>query len=115
MALTAVTVTGTFVDPDTSEPRTIQGTATLSGPMENGTEIVEPEPVRFQGNASGQVVNLEGEALTLVAVDDTGTEPTGRFYTFSVTVDSAPLDPFTAVISHVSGTVDLSALIPQLP
>jgi hypothetical protein len=113
--LTSVTITGSFVDPDSSEPRTISGTATLSQRLVNGTQIVEPEPVAFQGNASGQVVNLSGLALTLVAVDDTGTEPKTAYYTFAITVDSAPLDPFTAVISHTSGTVDLSTLMPVMP
>lgn len=112
MALTAVTITGTFVDPDSSQPRTITGSATLSERIANGVQIVEPEPIGFQGNTSGQIVNHAGLPLTLVANDDTGTSPPGSYYTFRITVDSAPIDPFDAVISHTSTTVDLSTLIP---
>lgn len=116
MAFTPITVTGTFKRPDGS-PDSGTGTATLSHRLVNGTAIVEPEPVSLELSPTGTVVNTSGTAFILDAVDDTGTEPTGAYYTFVLEFDSAPIDPFTAVISHsaAGGTVDLSTMIPALP
>lgn len=116
MALTQITITGTLADPNAGDAAGT-GTATLSHRIVNGSTVVEPEPIEFQLNASGQVVNMSGLPLVVYANDDTGTEPTGSFYTFVLEIDSAPIDPFEAVISHLApgGTVDLSTLIPSLP
>src|SRR5580700_453934 len=106
MAFTEVTITGGPFTDAAGNPLSGTGTATLSDRLVNGTQEVEPEPVQGQLNAEGMWVNTSGEAYTLVAVDDTGTEPPGAFYSWVLNFDSAPIDPFEATISHVSGTVD---------
>lgn len=115
MAFTQITLTGTLSRPDgTSSEGTF--TATLSGTMTNGSTVVEPVPLAGILTSSGPT-DQAGQPFTLDAVDDTGTEPTDRFYTFVIEADDAPIDPFTAVISHLApgGTVDLSTLIPETP
>lgn len=116
MSLTAVTVTGTFTRADGSFASGT-GTATLSHRIANGTTVIEPTPISFHLSPTGTVVNSAGTPLILEANDDTGTLPTGSFYSFVLDFDSAPVDPFDAVVSHSApgGTVDLSTLIPALP
>lgn len=116
MALTPITITGTFTRPDGSA-MSGTGTATLSHRIANGTTVIEPTPISFHLSPTGTVVNSAGTALVLEANDDTGTVPAGSFYSFVLDFDSAPVDPFDAVVPHSAsaGTVDLSALIPALP
>ena len=116
MTLTAITVTGTFTRPD-GTAMTGTGTATLSHRLVNGTTVIEPTPIPFMLSSTGTVVNLSGLPLVLDANDDAATAPVGSFYTFTLTLDDAPLDPFDVFIPHTAagGTVDLSTLIPALP
>lgn len=113
---TPVTLTGTFLRSDGSFASGT-GTATLSHRIANGTTVIEPTPVTFHLSPTGTVVNNAGTPLVLEANDDTGTVPSGSFYRFVLDFDTAPVDPFDAVIPHSAGagTVDLSALIPALP
>lgn len=113
MAFTPVTITGTITRPDGTNAEG-SFTATLSGTMENGTTVIEPSPITGLLAASDPV-NTAGQPFVLEAVDDTGTTPTGRYYRFVFEVDNAPIDPFTAVLSHTTPTIDLSALIPETP
>lgn len=114
MAFTPITLTGTLDRPDGTAA---QGTftATLSGTMTNGATVVEPAPVSGILTSSGPKTQA-GQPFVLDAVDDTGTTPTDRFYTFEIQAD-VTVGPFTAAISHtaVGGTVDLSTLIPETP
>lgn len=115
MAFTQITLTGTI---DRPAGTAAQGTftATLSGTMTNGTTIIEPSALSGILTASGPETQA-GQPFTLAAVDDPGTTPTDRVYEFVIEADDAPIDPFTAVISHLApgGTVDLSTLIPETP
>lgn len=115
MALTQITLTGTLTRPD-GTPAEGTFTATLSGTMTNGTTVVEPAPLSGVLGASGPT-NQAGQPFLLTAIDDPGTTPTDRYYTFLLELDGVPLDPFTAAISHTApgGTVDLSTLIPETP
>lgn len=111
MSLTTVTITGTFENED-GTPAQGSVTAVLSEQIQNGTLIVEPVPILGRLNAEGKLVNQAGAAFTLVANDDTGTEPKGSRYQFTVTLSNAPVRTFDAVVSHLAagGKVDLSEL-----
>lgn len=113
MPFTPVTITGTITRADGTHAEG-EFTATLSGTMTNGTTVIEPTPISGYLTAGGPV-NESGQPFVLDAVDDPGTTPTGRFYRFVLTLDNAPVDPFTAALTHAQPTVDLSALIPETP
>lgn len=115
MAFTQITLTGTLTQPN-GAPILGTFTATLSGTMTNGSTVVEPAPLAGILTSSGPETQA-GQPFTLAAVDDPGTTPTDRSYQFVIEADGAPVDPFTAVISHLApgGTVDLSTLIPETP
>ena len=118
MAFTLVTITADELRPS-GQPASGTLTATLSLSMKNGTEIIGPTPIAGI-IAAGQLTDDSGELpFQLEAVDDVGTTPTGPTadYDFVLELDNAPLQTFTAVVSHtaplVDGvpTVDLSVLM----
>lgn len=111
MALTPITLTATFVNPDGTVP-TGRITATLNAAMQNGTTIVQPAPIDGFINSTGNLVNTSGKPFVLLANDDAGTTPTGTAYDFVIQIDTAGIREFLAVIpsASVGGTVDLSEL-----
>jgi hypothetical protein len=113
MAFTLITITATFTRPD-GQPAEGKVTATLSQQLRNGTTVLEPEPIVGVLNASGQLKDRTGELpFSLEANDDAGTLPAGSTYEFVPEIDSANLDPFTAVVPHTApaGTIDITALM----
>jgi hypothetical protein len=113
MALTTITITGTFTRPN-GEPDQGTITATLSEVIQNGTTIIEPTPILGTLNTEGKLVNESLLPFTLVANNDTATEPAGSTYNFLVQLDNAPVRSFSAVVPHtaVEGKIDLSVLDP---
>ncbi len=116
MASTLVTVTGTWNDPGGSDPKTGKVTATLNEAIQNGTIVIEADPVVGYLNDAGQLVADDGESpFKLYANDDTATSPPGSFYSFLVEIDNAPVREFAAVVSHVTSPIDITALAPIEP
>lgn len=113
MAFTQITITAT---PDTPAGQPASGTltATLSEPMQNATELIDPTPISGTF-VDGALKDDSGEQpFTLAANDDTGTTPAApsASYLFVLALDSAPLQQASAVISHLApgGTVDLTSI-----
>lgn len=116
MAFTLITITGgPFTRPD-GQPASGRVTALLSARMVNGATPVEPTPIYGILNGAGMLKDSSGlSPWTVEANDDPGTSPSSptAHYEFTIELDGAPLDTFTAIVPHtaVGGTVDLSALI----
>jgi hypothetical protein len=89
MTLTTVTITGTF-ERENSQPSQGTITARLNHPLTNATENIENTPILGELNAEGKLVAQSGEPFTLVANDDSGTEPAGTVYQFALLIDTAP-------------------------
>lgn len=116
MALTVVTITGTFEVPSGGDPINVKLTAWLNKAFQNGTKVIEPEPIVGVANSSGQLVADDGESpFTLVANDDAASTPPGSFYSFLIEVDNAPVRSFNAVVGHATSPIDLTALAPIEP
>lgn len=115
MPFTPVTIVGTITRPDGTSAEG-EFTATLTEPMVNGTTIILPTPITGQ-LTSGGPVNTSGLPFILEANDDPATTPAGAAYEFTFELDNAPVDPFTAVITHSApgGQVNLATLIPTVP
>lgn len=113
MSFTSITITGSFERPN-GEPAQGTITATLSETVQNGTESIDPTPILGTLNGEGKLVNQALLPFTLVANNDTGTEPAGSMYTFVIELDSAPVRSFSAVVPHTAseGKIDLSVLDP---
>lgn len=121
MSVTPIAITGAYARPDGS-PAQGTITATLSEPIVNAKQVVEPTPIHGFLNAEGklvQAIKREGVVessvpFVLDANDDAGTEPKGSHYAFVVQLDNAPVRAFYASVPHaaVSGTVDISELEP---
>lgn len=117
MALTAIIITGSGFEFERADGSPAQGSvsATLSETMQNGTVVVDPSPITGMFAAAG-LKDQSGELpFTLLATDDPGTTTqsgTPAFYRFVIALDSALVQEFSAVVSHLAagGTVDLSAL-----
>lgn len=111
MSFTTITITGSFERPN-GEPAQGSIVATLSETIQNGTEIVEPNPVMGVLNGEGKLVSESLQPFTLAANDDTDTTPVGSTYTFLVELDTAPVRSFTATVPHAAseGKIDLSVL-----
>lgn len=105
MAFTPVTLTGTFRHPDgTNATGTVS--AVPSSSMVNGVTITDLTPIVG-------TVTAGALSMSILATDDTGTAPSGAFYTFTVQLDGiAPVETFTAPISHLVTPLDFSALTP---
>jgi lysophospholipase L1-like esterase len=110
MSFTQIAITASINRPN-GESASGTVTATLSEPISNGTEIIEPTPVVGE-LVEGQLLNQAGEPFTLAANNDLGTEPSGSQYRFVLALDSAPIREFTAVVPHTApeGKVDITAL-----
>jgi hypothetical protein len=113
MALTPITVTGTFTAPDNS-PMTGRLIATLSATIVNGVITVVPSPEHAL-IVAGQLLAASGAPFVLLANDDAGTMPAASTYLFTVLVDDVPVREFRASIPSASagGTVDFSQLEPE--
>lgn len=114
MTLTLITITGTFVQPDGTDPLTGKVTATLSEAIQNGTTTIEPQPRVGVLNSAGQLVNEAGTAFQLYANDDAATVPPGSTYEFVVEIENAPLRDGSVTVPHTAaaGTIDLTVLLP---
>lgn len=114
MPFTPITITADEVRPD-GQPASGTLTAMLSEAMRNGSERVDPTPISALF-AAGALTDSSGEQpLVLLATDDAGTSTeSGRpaVYQFVVALDGAPLDTFTAVLSHSTTPVSLDSLRP---
>lgn len=110
---TMITITGgPFLRPD-GQPAQGAVTATLSEPMVNGSERIDPTPVAGILNAAGMLCDDSGELpFALEATTDPETLPVGAVYAFVLELDSAPIDPFSAPLPHDApgATVDLNTL-----
>lgn len=107
--LTSIIITGTFERED-GTPAEGSVTATLTAPIKNGTTSITPTP-EVGVIQAGKLLSQSLGAFTLIANDDTGTEPTGTSYMFVVELDSAPVREFYGVVPHAAGgTVDITAL-----
>jgi hypothetical protein len=108
MAATTITVTGTYLNADgTACAGTV--TFTLSEPITNSGVIYHQAPQVATLNGSGAISQI------LVANDDTGTTPTGSFYTVSEVLSGAPSREYSITAPHtaVGSTIDLSTLMPN--
>lgn len=113
MTLSLITITATFNVPGGGDPLTGKVTATLSEAIQNGTTIIEPEPIVGVLNDAGQLVANDGESpYRLYANDDAATIPAGSRYSFLVEIESAPVREFQAVVGHITSPIDLTALAP---
>ena len=113
MAFTTITIAGSWERPD-GQPSQGTLTATLSEPIQNGTEQIDPTPIAGVLNAAGHLVDSSGELpFTLVATNDPGTTPTGSTYEFVLELDSAPVHEASAVVPYnaAGATFDLSAVL----
>lgn len=114
MPFTLITITADDVAPD-GQPANGSVTAILSGPMQNGTEVIPPAPIRGM-LINGALFDDSGEQpFQLEANDDTATTPTGRWYEFTIELDGAPLLTGSAQVPHAApgATIDLSVLVPS--
>ena len=111
MALTSVTVTHTFENPD-GTPASGSVTFALTKRMTNGTQTVVPGEVTAPLDASGHL------SAALWANNDTGTSPGDAQYacTFRIATSGAPCTDgpfFITVPSGLGSSVDLGTLLPQ--
>lgn len=91
MAFTSVTLTLDGLDPSFAN---LVGkvTATLSVPeLANGSQVIGGVPV-IGVISEGILTNDANQPFDLAALDDSGTAPTGAYYTFSVEFDGM-IDP----------------------
>lgn len=103
MAFTQVTVTGTY--PGCSGTVTF----TLTGPMQNGGEIVLPQPIVASLDSNG------GLSVSLLATDDIDTQPQAVMYGVTETILGAqPRDSFIDVPSGLGSSLLLTDLLPGL-
>jgi hypothetical protein len=114
MALTQITITGSFNRPS-GEASQGTITATLSETIQNGTQVVDPTPVVGELSPAGKLQNQNKEAFKLYANDDTATEPQGTSYSFLIQLDNSPPRQFSAIVKHTAseGKVDISELEPS--
>jgi hypothetical protein len=108
MAATMITVTGKYLNADgTACSGTV--TFTLNEPIANSNVIYHVQPQIVTLNGSGEI------SQSLVANDDTGTTPTGSFYTVNECLTDAPNREYVITVASASpdGTVDLSTLMPN--
>jgi hypothetical protein len=108
MSATAITVTGTYSNADNTAAA---GSVTfeLNQVIANANTIYHLQP---------QTVTLDGEghfSQVLIANDDSGTTPTGSFYTVTEKINDSPETQYTIKVLHsaAGGTVDISTLIPS--
>jgi hypothetical protein len=111
VAFTQVTITGSFIRPD-GQPAYGTVTATLSEPIANSGQQIDPTPVTgvlVAGQLKDDTTELP---FVLEANDDPGTTPAGSSYRFVIELDSAPVDEFAAIVPHTApgATIDLEAL-----
>jgi hypothetical protein len=62
---------------------------------------------------NGSLYAQDGQsAFTYPADNDVATSPVGRYTTFQIQIDGAPLDEFSAVVPYAAsaGTIDLETL-----
>jgi hypothetical protein len=112
--LSYVTLTGTF---DDGQGSPLTGTVTFTPNVTvyaAGIPVLTPnDPVTAQ-IVAGQLKNLAGGPLQLLATDNTGLSFVGQtgflFYTVAITVGGNVLDPWSFFLPHLPSTVDLLAL-----
>jgi hypothetical protein len=109
MAFTNITVTGTWKRADGSAAEGYV-LAKLSVPLVNGAAQADVAPIRGALNAKGELKSQAEAPFVLVANDDTGTEPTGSSYQFTLLLDGEPPRSFYSPLTHVTTPVDLSEL-----
>lgn len=116
MTLTLITITGTLHEPSGGDPVSVKLTAMLNKAFQNGTTIVEPQPIVGVGDGTGHLVANDGESpFTVYANDDAASSPAGSYYDFLLEVDNAPVRQFSAVVGHATSPIDLTALAPIEP
>lgn len=111
--ITLVTITGTFTTGDGS-PAQGEIVATLSEPIINGPEILEPIGIRGILDATGMLESPLHGPYMLAANDDPETTPSGSTYEFVIELDGEPPRTFNAVIPYTAldGVIDISELEP---
>jgi hypothetical protein len=112
MAFTQVTITASFKEADGAPADTGTVTATLSQPIQNGVDRIEPAPVVGVISMGGLYLDGSNAPFTLAANDDAGTTPQGSRYSFVIAIAGAPVEQFDAVVPHAVSPIDLSALDP---
>lgn len=101
MAFTTITVTGTYPG------CTGTVTFTLTGAMQNDGQIILPQPISAALDQEGAF------SVSLLANDDTDTQPPGVMYGVTETITGArPRDSFIEVPSALGGSVLLTDLLP---
>jgi hypothetical protein len=110
MAVTPVTVTHTFLNPDGTPASGIVAFR-LSGRMTNGTtSYASTVPIHATLDANGQL------SQSVPANNDPATVPTGTNYTVTLFVNGESGDTYADVVvpyDAAGGTVDLGSLLPS--
>lgn len=114
MTLSLITITATDLAPSGADPVSARLTATLSAAFQNGTTVVEPEPIVGEFVAGELLADDGVTAFAVYPNDAPGTEPMGTTYLIVVEVDNAPIREGTVSVPYdaVDGTIDLSVLMP---
>lgn len=113
MSFTAITITGTFENPDGSLS---SGTfcATPSASLTNGSANATAAPVCGVLNDSGAIVAQSGQPFVINATNDAGTLPEGEYYTFTLQLDGQDLIEFNAPLPTVAGNTYTFAQLQDL-
>lgn len=110
MSFTAITITGTFENPDGS---VASGTfcAKPSAVLSNGSVEQSAAPICGVLNDAGQLVAQSGQPFVVNATNDSGTTPEGEYYTFTLQLDGQALIEFAAPLLTGGGnTITFAAL-----
>jgi hypothetical protein len=111
MALTELTITGTF-PADQSGACCLTRSGIMVNTTDGTTTTIEPEPV-CGVILAGVLYAQDGQSpFTYYADNDQDSEPVGLHSTIAIQIDGAPLDEFDTVVPYTAedGTIDLSAL-----
>jgi hypothetical protein len=101
MTRTAISLQGLFLDANGS-PAAGTVVATPNSTLTNGGIEYPPAPIAGVLDPSGRIVAQSTYALEIGATDDAGTEPTGSSYTFTLKLDGASIQEFSAVVPAAS-------------
>ncbi|MBW3663583.1 MAG: hypothetical protein KY469_10830 [Actinobacteria bacterium] len=113
MALTVVTVTGTYLERATGEAASGSVSFKLSGAMADSADdkIVAPRTISADLDENGHI------SVDLYATDDPGIQPQGRVYTVTERIVGSPIRIYTIDVPHgaagaAGATIDLADAIP---
>jgi hypothetical protein len=116
MALSLITVTGSFSNPDGHAPSGGKVTATLISSMFNAAQTVPPQQIVGILDQTGALVGVDGVSpFQLYPTNTPGTTPINLTYAFTVVVDGFTIASFSAAVPYnaPNSTIDISALVPS--